>query len=92
VRTLLPDPHLTLPDEKDRQSGEMVHFSPYDSKGGVHKGPLSTDNGFWDTFRTVYPLLGLAYRGELGPFLPSPPPSIALIPLSLVQVSSSRDG
>lgn len=44
----------------------MVHFSPYDSAGGVHKGPLVTDNGFWDTFRTVYPLLGLAYRGELG--------------------------
>jgi putative alpha-1,2-mannosidase len=57
---------LTLPDEKDRQSGEMVHFSPYDPNGGVHKGPLVTDNGFWDTFRTVYPLLGLAYRGELG--------------------------
>jgi putative alpha-1,2-mannosidase len=53
----------------------MVHFSPYDSTGSVHKGPLVTDNGFWDTFRTVYPLLGLAYRGELGLFH-FPPPTL----------------
>ncbi len=43
-----------------------MHFSPYDQEGRVHKGILVTDNGFWDTFRTVYPLLGLAYRKELG--------------------------
>lgn len=53
-------------DEKDYKTGDMVHFSPYDPAGQVHQGPLVTDNGFWDTFRTVYPLLGLAYRGELG--------------------------
>ena len=60
---------LTFPrriDEVEHKTGRMVHFSPYDPKGGVHEGPLVTDNGFWDTFRTVYPLLGLAYRDELG--------------------------
>lgn len=35
----------------------------------MHKGILVTDNGFWDTFRTVYPLLGLAYRKELGEYI-----------------------
>lgn len=32
----------------------------------MHPGPLVTDNGFWDTFRTVYPLLGLLYPDKLG--------------------------
>ena len=32
----------------------------------MHPGPLVTDNGFWDTFRTVYPLLGLLYPDLLG--------------------------
>jgi len=43
-----------------------VHYSPYARGGGVHPGPLVTDNGFWDTFRTVYPLLGLLYPDKLG--------------------------
>jgi putative alpha-1,2-mannosidase len=34
-------------------SGELVHWSPYDPKGGVYPGPLSTDSGFWDAFITV---------------------------------------
>ncbi len=33
------------------------HRSPYD--GGLHSGVLYTNNGFWDTHRTLYPLLGL---------------------------------
>lgn len=52
-------------DETDA-SGNIIHWSPYDPAGKIHPGPLVTDNGFWDTFRTVYPLLGLAYREELG--------------------------
>ena len=36
-----------------------VHWSPY--RSGVQQGTLVTDNGFWDTFRTVYPLLALLY-------------------------------
>jgi predicted alpha-1,2-mannosidase len=37
--------------------GNARHFSPYD--GQAHDGPLVTDNGFWDTYRTVYPLFSL---------------------------------
>ena len=33
------------------------HYSPYD--GEVHSGILYADNGFWDTYRTVYPLLSI---------------------------------
>ncbi|MBC8137816.1 MAG: glycoside hydrolase family 92 protein [Fibrella sp.] len=43
------------------------HFSPY--TGAVLPGVLYTDNGFWDTFRTVYPLLALAYPDILGPVI-----------------------
>jgi len=53
-------------DEIDAQ-GRSVHYSPYD--GQIHDGPLCTDNGFWDTFRTVYPLLALAYPDKLYPIL-----------------------
>ncbi len=46
--------------------GHVVHYSPYSHNGGVFKGPLCTDNGFWDTFRTVYPVLSLLYPDYLG--------------------------
>ncbi|QQE11638.1 GH92 family glycosyl hydrolase [Planctomycetota bacterium] len=35
----------------------VQHYSPFD--GQVHSGVLYTNNGFWDTHRTVYPLLSL---------------------------------
>ncbi|HET6383085.1 MAG TPA: GH92 family glycosyl hydrolase [Armatimonadota bacterium] len=41
-----------------------VHFSPYDGK--LHDGVLYTDNGFWDTYRTVYPLLSILLPDRLG--------------------------
>ena len=34
--------------ERDRLSGEPVHYSPYDTDGRVFDGVLSTDSGFWD--------------------------------------------
>ena len=43
------------------------HRSPYD--GGVHDGPLYTDNGFWDTYRTEYPLLALLQTDRLAEIL-----------------------
>merc|ERR1719195_1394459 len=52
-------------DEID-STGKVVHYSPYDPQGGIHDGVLVTDNGLWDTFRTVYPLLALAYPEEAG--------------------------
>ena len=39
--------------------GKTVHYSPYDGK--VHDGPLFTDNGFWDTWRAVFPYFALVY-------------------------------
>eukprot|EP00981_Chlorochromonas_danica_P006116 scaffold1290_cov248-Ochromonas_danica.AAC.1 len=59
---------LTFPrrlDEVD-DNGHVKHYSPYDRSGRVFSGPLVTDNGLWDTFRTVYPLLSLAYPDHLG--------------------------
>ena len=37
--------------------GKNIHYSPY--KGGVCDGIRYTDNGFWDTYRTEFPLLSL---------------------------------
>jgi len=39
--------------------GEQVHFSPYNGK--IEKGPLFADIGFWDTYRTSFPLYNLLY-------------------------------
>ena len=38
-------------------TGAVVHFSPFSHR--VERGVLYTDNGFWDTHRTCYPLLTL---------------------------------
>lgn len=40
--------------------GSPIHLNTH--TGGVAKGYLYTNNGFWDTFRTVYPLLSLLDR------------------------------
>jgi predicted alpha-1,2-mannosidase len=42
-------------NEKD----ELVHYSPYN--GEVLPGYMYTDNGFWDTFRALFPFLTLVY-------------------------------
>ncbi len=41
------------------KEGETVHYSPYN--GEVLAGYMYTDTGFWDTFRSLFPLLNLAY-------------------------------
>ncbi len=41
------------------ESGEVVHYSPY--SGEVLPGYMYTDNGFWDTFRAVFPFFTLMY-------------------------------
>jgi len=43
------------------EHGNRVHFSPYDAEGRVFSGALMTDSGFWDAYRTVYPLLHLLF-------------------------------
>ena len=39
--------------------GRAVHYSPYN--GQVLPGYMFTDTGFWDTFRSLFPLLNLVY-------------------------------
>jgi len=40
-------------------NGKPYHYSPYNGK--VLPGYMFTDNGFWDTFRSQFPLLNLFY-------------------------------
>ncbi|HKK62262.1 MAG TPA: GH92 family glycosyl hydrolase, partial [Bacteroidales bacterium] len=41
------------------KNNEIVHYSPYNGK--VLPGYMFTDNGFWDTFRAVFPFFTLMY-------------------------------
>jgi len=41
-------------------AGRIMHYSPYN--GRVLPGYMFTDNGFWDTFRAVFPLFNLLHR------------------------------
>ncbi len=50
-----------------RRDGKKVHYSPY--TGGVLPGPRYLGNGFWDTYRTVYPLFALIARDEYADML-----------------------
>ncbi|MFV1981114.1 MAG: GH92 family glycosyl hydrolase [Rhodothermia bacterium] len=45
------------------ENNSPVHYSPYDDR--VHPGIFYADNGFWDTHRTVYPLLSIVAPKEL---------------------------
>ena len=40
-------------------NNKMVHYSPYN--GNVLPGYMFTDNGFWDTFRAVFPFFNMMY-------------------------------
>ena len=44
--------------EVDKEQ-KIVHYSPYNGK--VLPGYMFTDNGFWDTFRAVFPFFNLMY-------------------------------
>ena len=54
-RTLL----FPRPLHEINEKNELVHYSPYN--GEVLPGYLYTDNGFWDTFRAVFPFFTLMY-------------------------------
>ena len=41
------------------ENGNVMHYSPYNGK--VLPGYMFTDNGFWDTFRAVFPFFNLMY-------------------------------
>lgn len=57
-------PHKCYEYDKD---GQIVHYTPID--GSIHKGVRYTDNGFWDTYRTVYPLFTMTAREEFAEML-----------------------
>lgn len=46
------------------KNGDMVHYSAMNGK--VEKGPMYTDNGFWDTFRAVHPFFTIMYPDMSG--------------------------
>lgn len=41
------------------EKNEIVHYSPYN--GEILPGYMYTDNGFWDTFRALFPFVTLMY-------------------------------
>lgn len=49
------------------KNGKIIHIVP--STGEVKDGYLYTNNGFWDTFRTVYPLYSLLIPEKLNEIL-----------------------
>lgn len=57
-------PHKCYEYDKD---GRCVHYCPHD--GSVREGVRYTDNGFWDTYRTVYPLFSIIARKEYAEML-----------------------
>lgn len=42
------------------KNNNIVHYSPYNGK--VLPGYMFTDNGFWDTFRAVFPFFTIMYQ------------------------------
>ena len=52
-------PHKAYELDKD---GNAIHYAP--SVDEVRPGVRYTDNGFWDTYRTVYPLFSLIAKEE----------------------------
>ena len=44
---------------EEKEDGSPYYYSPYDEK--IHDGYMFTDNGFWDTFRCLFPFLNLMY-------------------------------
>ncbi|MDE6199592.1 MAG: GH92 family glycosyl hydrolase [Muribaculaceae bacterium] len=49
-------PHMLYEYDADNN---IKHYSPYDGK--VHDGYMFTGTGFWDTFRSLFPLVNLMY-------------------------------
>lgn len=51
----------------EMRDGKPIHYCPFD--GSVRAGVRYTDNGFWDTYRTEYPLLARIARKEYAEML-----------------------
>ena len=51
------------------KDGNPYYFSPYDEK--IHQGYMYTDNGFWDTFRSQFPLTNILHPTLQGRYMQS---------------------
>ncbi len=49
------------------KDGKPWYYSPYDSR--VHSGYMYTDNGFWDTFRSQFPLTDILHPTMQGRYM-----------------------
>jgi predicted alpha-1,2-mannosidase len=49
------------------KNGNPYYWSPYDAK--VHSGYMYTDNGFWDTFRSQFPLTNILHPAMQGRYM-----------------------
>ena len=47
--------------------GNPYYYSPYDGK--IHEGYMYTDNGFWDTFRSQFPLTNILHPTMQGRYM-----------------------
>ena len=50
-----------------KANGEPYYYSPYDGK--VYDGYMYTDNGFWDTFRSQFPLTNILHPTMQGRYM-----------------------
>ena len=50
-----------------KANGEPYYYSPYD--GTVYDGYMYTDNGFWDTFRSQFPLTNILHPTMQGRYM-----------------------
>ena len=49
------------------KNNKPVYYSPYDAK--IHEGYMFTDNGFWDTFRSQFPLTNILHPTIQGQYM-----------------------
>lgn len=49
------------------RDGKPYYYSPYDGK--IHHGYMYTDNGFWDTFRSQFPLTNILHPTQQGRYM-----------------------
>lgn len=52
-----------------KENGDSYYYSPYDAK--IHDGYMYTDNGFWDTFRSQFPLTNILHPTMQGRYMQS---------------------
>jgi len=50
-----------------RADGTPYYYSPYDGK--IYDGYMFTDNGFWDTFRSQFPLTNILHPTQQGRYM-----------------------